>query len=255
MLEWLRQLYSPDGLTQLLQAGGVILIIAIVFCETGILAGFFLPGDSLLVTAGVLCAMDPTDPHKPPIFDFATLSVLVCVAAIAGDWVNFWLGKLTGNRVWQRPDGRFFKKKHLQEAHEFYARYGGAALALGRFIPIVRTFVPFAAGMSRMRFRGFMAWNILGAIAWVYSMMGLGHWCGRHPALRENLHYLILAIIAISFIPLVFGVVKRMRQGRAAPNGAHSAGKEGQAKISDCGSCRETLVSRPDSEKQKGASP
>lgn len=215
MLEWLKQLYSPDGLTQLLAAGGMFVIVAIVFCETGILAGFFLPGDSLLVTAGVLCALDPTDPKKPPVFDFGTLSTLVVLAAIVGDWVNFWLGRITGNRVWQKPDGRFFKKRYLEEAHEFYERHGGAALALGRFIPIVRTFVPFAAGMARMSFRSFMIWNVLGAGAWVYSMMALGHWCGRQEMLRKNLHLLILVIIAVSFLPLVIGVIKRMRGKRS----------------------------------------
>lgn len=211
MVEWLHQLYSDQGLAELLRTGGLIAILAIVFAETGLLIGFFLPGDSLLVTAGVLCALDPTDPTKPAIFSYWTLAPLTCVAAILGDALNFTLGKLTGDRVWQRPDGRLFKRKHLVEAQEFYQRYGGMALAGARFIPIARTFVPFAAGMARMKFARYIRWNIVGAVTWVFAMTAIGHWFGQKQVFRENLHYLILSVIAVSFIPVVIGLIKRAR--------------------------------------------
>jgi membrane-associated protein len=215
MFDWVSQLYTDDGLSQLLRSGGLILILGIIFAETGLLVGFFLPGDSLLVTAGVLCALDPTNPDSAPIFSFWTLTPLACLAAIVGDAVNFWLGKFTGDRIWEKPDGRFFKRKYLVEAHEFYERHGGLALAAARFIPIARTFVPFVAGMSRMPYPRFALWNVVGAILWVFAMTALGHWCGQRQVFRENLHYLILAIIAISFIPVIIGMIKRMLKAPA----------------------------------------
>jgi membrane-associated protein len=221
MLDWLHQLYDPDGLKQLIAGGSLLLLVAIVFAETGLLVGFFLPGDSLLVTAGVLTALDPADLSRPALFAFWPTAGALAVAAIAGDWLNFHIGAFTGSRIWQRPDGRFFKRRHLEEAQEFYRRHGGLALAAARFIPIARTFVPFAAGMSRMPFRSFMGWNVGGAVAWVLSMLALGHWFGGLPAMRDNLHLLVLCVVAVSFIPVAIGVIKRWRAGRStsAPPG------------------------------------
>lgn len=215
MFDWLHQLTDPAGLRTLIQGAGLILLVGIVFAETGILAGFFLPGDSLLLTAGVLCALDPTSkPPGPPVLDLLTTGSVLCLAAIAGDWLNFYLGRWTGARVWQRPDGRFFKRAYLTEAHEFYERWGGLAIAGGRFIPIVRTFVPFVAGMARMPYGRFVLWNIAGAVIWVWSMLLIGWKLGQNETMRANLHYLVLAVIALSFIPVAIGVVKRWRKGR-----------------------------------------
>lgn len=209
MPDWFTSLYDTEGLKQLIVAGGLLLLVGIVFAETGILAGFFLPGDSLLVTAGVLCVVNPLNPADAAPLEFWTVGCLLCGAAVAGDWVNFWFGKLTGNRIWQRPDGRFFKRKYLIEAQEFYARWGGISLAGARFVPIARTFVPFVAGMARMPFGSFMFWNLAGAVTWVWSLLALGYWLGGNEALVKNLHYLILLIVAISFVPLVIGVLRR----------------------------------------------
>ncbi len=219
MPDWIQALYSAEGLKRLIAAGGLALLIAIVFAETGILAGFFLPGDSLLVTAGVLCSVNPLDPTQPPPLTFWVVGVALSLAAIAGDWLNFALGKLAGNRAWSRPDGRFFKRRHLEEAHAFYERWGGLALAAGRFVPIVRTFVPFVAGMAKMRFSAFFAWNVIGALAWVWSMTGLGWWLGTRKELVDRLHLLLLAIIAVSFVPLIVGLARRWLAKRRAAGG------------------------------------
>jgi len=210
MLEWLHQLHTPDGIRALIAAGGLLVLTLIIFAETGVLAGFFLPGDSLLVVAGVLCSLDPTAPDQAPLLHLTTTMAVLSAAAILGDWFNFWMGKLVGSRVWSWRDGRFYKRRYLDEAHAFYEKHGGVALAVCRFIPIARTFVPFAAGMARMLFRSFFLWNVLGALVWVCSLLLLGWWLGRDETMRRNLHLLILAVVGISLLPLVIGVVKRL---------------------------------------------
>lgn len=210
MFHWLQQLHTPEGLEAIIAAGGLLVLAAIIFAETGVLAGFFLPGDSLLVTAGVFCGLDPRDPSRPPLLDLTTCMVVLCVAAIAGDWLNFHLGKWSGTRIWQRPDGRFFKRRHLEEAQAFYTRHGGLALAAARFIPIARTFVPFAAGMARMPYRAFVLWNIGGAVLWVCSLLTLGWWLGQNETLRKQLHLIILIVIGVSLLPIAIGVLRRM---------------------------------------------
>jgi len=210
MLDWMYQLHTPDGIRAIIAAGGLLVLTVIIFSETGILAGFFLPGDSLLVTAGVLCALDPSDPSKSPLLDLTTTMAVLSVAAILGDWVNFLMGKFAGGKVLAWPDGRLYKRRYLEEATTFYAKHGGIALATCRFIPIARTFVPFAAGMARMPFRSFFLWNIFGALVWVCSLLALGWWLGRDETMRKNLHYLILVVVAVSFVPLVIGVLKRV---------------------------------------------
>lgn len=203
----------------MIAAGGLLLLAVIIFAETGILAGFFLPGDSLLVTAGVFCGFDPRDPSKPPLLDVGTCMVVLSAAAIAGDWLNFHFGAWTGDRIWQRPDGRFFKRRYLEEAQAFYARHGGLALAGARFVPIARTFVPFAAGMARMPYRAFVLWNVAGAILWVCSLLALGRWLGTNEVMRRNLHLLILVVVGISLIPLVVTVLKRLLRRTSAAGG------------------------------------
>jgi membrane-associated protein len=208
-LHALSQMHSTEGIQAIIAWGGLLVLIGIIFAETGILAGFFLPGDSLLVTAGVMTAYNFADPTALPPLDFVTVLVCLSIAAVAGDQVNYQVGKWMGARIWERPDGRFFKRKYLEEAHAFYDRHGGIALFAARFIPIARTFVPFAAGMARMRWRSFVGWNVGGGIVWVVSLVALGHWFGRIDAMRSNLRLLILAVVAVSLIPLVIGTAKR----------------------------------------------
>jgi len=208
MFHWLYQLHAAPE--QIIVAGGLLLLALIIFAETGVLAGFFLPGDSLLVAAGVFCGLDPRNPSMPPPLHLGTCMVVLCSAAIAGDWLNFHLGAWTGDRIWQRPDGRFFKRRYLEEAQAFYARYGGLALAGARFIPIARTFVPFAAGMARMPYRAFVAWNIAGAVVWVCSLLTLGWWLGQNAVLREKIHVIMIIVVAISLLPIAIGVLRRL---------------------------------------------
>ncbi|MBA3684556.1 MAG: VTT domain-containing protein [Planctomycetes bacterium] len=222
MLEWLTQMHTAEGIRAIVAAGGLIALIAIIFAETGLLAGFFLPGDSLLVAAGVFCALDPAHPGNDPLLDLRTTMVALCIAAILGDWVNFWFGKLTGNRIWQRPDGRFFKRRYLEEAQSFYARWGGMALAAARFVPVARTFVPFAAGMARMHFASFLGWNIAGAVAWVVSLVTLGYLLGQNEYMRHRLHLVILVVVGVSVLPIVIGVLKRLFAVQAAKAAANA---------------------------------
>ncbi|MBA2482175.1 MAG: VTT domain-containing protein [Planctomycetes bacterium] len=216
MPDWLHQLYSEEGIQRLIYAFGLVAIIGIVFAETGLLIGFFLPGDSLLFIGGVLCAINLLDPGQPPPLAYWTMTLSLCVAAIAGDWLNFWMGKWTGSRIWERRDGRFFKRRYLLEAKRFYEHHGGISLALARFIPIARTFVPFAAGMSRMPFRSFMFWNIGGAVTWVFAVVSAGYFFGQVPFVRKHLELIILSIVFISVLPVAVAAFKRWRSGPPA---------------------------------------
>ena len=217
MFDWLSQLHSTGGLQQLIAWGGLLLLCVIVFAETGVLAGFFLPGDSLLLTAGVCSRINPllSDPNAEPLLPggWWLLVIALSISAILGDGVNYAFGRWASRGIWDRPDGRFFKRRYLTEARDFYARWGGIAISGGRFVPIVRTFVPFAAGMSRMPMGSFLAWNVAGGIFWVVSMTGVGYWLAGNETMVKNLHYLVLAVIAVSFVPVAIGVINRWRRG------------------------------------------
>ena len=206
MLEWLSELHSPAGLSLLVQAGGLVALIGIIFAETGLLVGFFLPGDSLLITAGVLA--NPRNPHHVAALDVVWLNILLVLAAVIGDQVGFYLGRRAGDAIWSRPDGRFYKRRHLEAAHEFYLRYGGPSVVGARYIPILRTFVPFAAGVARMPYRRFVFWNIAGGILWITSLLWLGYYLGQTP-LANRLDKIIVVVVLVSVLPLVIGVVRR----------------------------------------------
>jgi membrane-associated protein len=210
--EFLRSLYTTEGLVALIRTGGLVALILIVFAETGLLIGFFLPGDSLLVTAGIL-----SSPHAVGggIFNPAVLVVCLALAAIAGDQVNYALGHKAGRVVFSRPDGRFIKRRYFEEAHAFYLARGGSAIVLARFVPILRTFVPFVAGVAEMRYRRFVAFNVMGGILWVTSLILLGHFIGATP-LGEKLHRVILVVIAVSLLPLVGTAYRIWRERRTA---------------------------------------
>jgi membrane-associated protein len=214
--DWLHQLYSTDGLQHLIATGGLILLAGIIFAETGLFAGFFLPGDSLLMTAGVCAKIDPLHAGGPALLPLWPLLGVLSAAAIIGNCVNFWLGIVTGGRMRHRPDGRLFKRRHLQEAEEFYHRYGGWAIVAGRFVPIVRTFVPFAAGMAGMGWSAFLLWTVVGGVGWVAAMCALGYALAHSAPLVARLHLLVLAIIALSFVPVAIGLFNRWRGRRAA---------------------------------------
>lgn len=204
--EFWNYLHTAEGLTKLIQTGGLLVLFLIIFSETGLLAGFFLPGDSLLVTAGVL-SIATND--RPAYFDVWTLMGVLIVAAISGDQLGWWLGKNFGKRVEGKPDGWFFKKKYIQEADEHFRDNGSVSLVVARFIPIMRTFVPFVAGMAHMPVLRFLKWNIIGAFIWITSLVGLGHFIGPTP-LADELHKVIILIIIISLLPLAWKIMRRL---------------------------------------------
>lgn len=207
LLEFLKSLHSAEGLRTLIQTGGLITLIGIIFAETGLLVGFFLPGDSLLVTAGIFAASDGMG--GPPLFNLGLMLAVLTVAAVVGDQVGFVLGRKTGTLVANRPDGLLFKRKHLTAAHEFYERHGGRALILARFVPILRTFVPFAAGMANMSYRSFVRYNVIGGVLWINSMGLLGYFLGLSP-LANQLHRIIIVVVFVSVLPLIFSTIKAL---------------------------------------------
>lgn len=206
LIDFWKHLHTAQGLTELIQAGGLLVLFLIIFSETGLLVGFFLPGDSLLVTAGVLSIANK---DRPAYFDVWTLIILLILAAVIGNQLGWWLGKNFGQRVENKPDGLFFKKKYIQEAEAHFRENGSLSLVIARFIPIMRTFVPFVAGMAHMPSMRFLKWNIIGAVIWITSLVGLGHIIGPTP-LADKLHKVIILVIVISFLPLLWKIIRRL---------------------------------------------
>ncbi len=206
ILEFIQTLHSTQGIEQIIATGGLWVLIAIVFAETGLLVGFFLPGDSLLVTSGFLASRGIVGDQ--PLLNIYTLNIALIIAAVVGDQVGFWLGRKTGRKIFDKPDNRFFKKKYVMEAHQFYEKHGGKAIILARFVPILRTFVPFIAGVADMDYRKFVGFNIIGGVSWVISMTFIGFYLGKSP-LGEKIHFIVMIVVGVSVLPIVFGVLKR----------------------------------------------
>ena len=203
--KWLIGLGNPDNLRHIVNLGGpwwvsYAILAAVIFSETGLLVGFFLPGDSLLFAAGFLASQD--------VFDIAILNVVLITAAILGDAVNYHLGRQAGERVFDKGRLRFVKHSHLMAAKAFYERHGGKAIVLARFVPLVRTFTPFVAGVARMSYRRFAIYNIAGGVGWVVAMTLAGYWLGRIKFIAEHFEMTVLAIVAISVLPIIIGVIK-----------------------------------------------
>jgi len=191
-------LHLDVHLSALLQQYGpqiYLLLFIIVFCETGLVVTPFLPGDSLLFVAGALWATAGLDVH-------ALMATLIC-AALLGDNCNYWIGHYLGPRVFRWEKSRFFNRKALDYTHEFYERHGGKTIILARFLPLVRTFAPFVAGVARMPYPRFMGFSIVGAVVWVVSLVYAGFFLGNIPIVRQNLSAVILVIIAVSITPLL----------------------------------------------------
>lgn len=193
--------------------GGVLGLMAVVFAETGLLVGFFLPGDSLLVTAGVFCTS--ANPTGRPLLDIVLVIVAVSLAAIAGDTVGYWIGAKSGPRLFVRDDSLLFKKRHLLRTQEFYERHGGKTIIMARFMPIIRTFAPVVAGAAGMQYRRFLSFNVFGGIFWVASMTLLGYGLARQwPEITRHIDKLIIVIIFVSLLPAIIGGL-RARFARA----------------------------------------
>ena len=197
-MEGLQELIAQiPSIEEVIRWGGTLALIAIVFAETGLLVGFFLPGDSLLVTAGLFAARGD--------LNVAVLLVTLSIAAIVGDAVGYTIGRRLGPKLFKKEDSLLFKRKHLVKAHEFYERYGGKTIVIARFVPIIRTFAPTVAGAAEMTYSKFAAFNVFGGILWVFSMVLGGYALGSViPNIDKYIHYVIVVVVFLSLLPPVF---------------------------------------------------
>jgi membrane-associated protein len=209
ILEFFRQVRDPEAL---IHWGGYIGLTAIIFAETGLLIGFFLPGDSLLVTAGLLAA-------TTGVFNVYELGALLTIASIVGNSAGYAIGRVTGRKLFTREDSLLFNKKHLYRAHDFYERHGGATVILARFMPIVRTFVPVVAGMAQMGYREYTLYNVVGGVLWIWSMLFIGYFLGRYiPGVDQHIESVILIVVLLSLSPGIIGWLRARRAaGRSTP--------------------------------------
>jgi len=205
-IEFLRGLYQPEKLIELIRSGGYALLGLIVFAETGLFVGFFLPGDSLLFTAGLVASQG--------FFSISHLMVLLSVMAIVGDAVGFSIGFKAGLALYKREDSFWFRRKHLLFAKEFYEKHGGKAIFLARFVPFARTFAPVVAGIAQMSYPRFAAYNVFGGIFWVCSMTAAGYYLGAIPWIRLNLEKVILFIVFVSVMPIFIEYFRNRRKAK-----------------------------------------
>ncbi|WP_200304497.1 DedA family protein [Streptomyces adelaidensis] len=199
---------DPD---YLLDSFGIWGLLLIVFAESGLLIGFFLPGDSLLFTAGMLITAKTLD------FPLWLAIVLICAAAILGDQAGYMFGKKVGPSLFKRPDSRLFKQENVTKAHEFFEKHGPKSLILARFVPIVRTFTPIIAGVSGMRYRTFLTYNIVGGVLWGAGVTLLGSWLGQIEFVHTNIEAMLLLIVLISVLPIVFELLKARKAKKNRP--------------------------------------
>jgi len=209
LVDLVRILTSPDRLIQLLSPMftswlGYALLFAIVFSETGLLVGFFLPGDSLMFLVGAVAGAGN--------LNMFVVNLVLMAAAILGDSFGYALGRRTGPAIFDRPDSRWFRREHLARTHAFYEKYGGKTIVYARFVPIVRTFAPFVAGVGKMNYGRFISFNVFGGIGWVFGMTMLGYLLGGVPIVKQHLEKVILLIILISVAPVVVEGVKAYRK-------------------------------------------
>jgi membrane-associated protein len=201
-------LFNVKGL---IEWGGTLLVCIIVFIETGFFVGFFLPGDSLLVTAGVFAASGQ--------LHISELLLLVPLCAIAGDQIGYWIGRKAGQALYRREDSLIFRKSHLERARQFYEKYGGKTVILARFIPIIRTFCPPVAGAAQMPYGRYFAYDVAGGFLWGGGMVLGGYSLGRQiPNISENIHYVIAVVIFLSLLPPIIGFLRSRNSGSTKPS-------------------------------------
>ncbi|HUQ47575.1 MAG TPA: VTT domain-containing protein [Gemmatimonadaceae bacterium] len=211
-MDQLQQLFhNLRDLPALIKWAGYFGLTAIVFAETGLLVGFFLPGDSLLVTAGLLATKG--------LFNVYILGMLLNVAAAVGNSVGYFIGRSTGPRIFTRDDSLLFNKKHVFRAQEFYAKHGRKAIVLAQFMPIIRTFSPVVAGVGRMPYRQFLIISVLGTILWVWSMLFIGYFLGTYiPGIDKHIEILVLVVVFISILPGIISWYRERRKATVAAN-------------------------------------
>jgi membrane-associated protein len=209
LLDWIRTLTSPDKLLQVLAPLfaswlGYAVLFAIVFAETGLLVGFFLPGDSLLFLVGTVAGAG----H----LNIVTINIVLMAAAILGDTFGYLLGRKTGPVIFSRPDSRLFRREHVERTRVFYEKHGGKTIIYARFVPIIRTFAPFVAGVGKMDYLRFLSFNIFGGVGWVFAMTMLGYLLGEVPLVKRHLEKVVLLVIFVSVLPVIAEAVKAYRK-------------------------------------------
>ena len=221
-MEWLKDVVTEFFRTvynvpELIRLGGLVGLVVVVFAETGLMIGFFLPGDSLLVTAGLFAAKGD--------LDIVWMNVALCAAAIIGDATGYWIGYRAGKALYSRPNSLLFRRDHLIKTHEFYERHGGKTIVIARFMPILRTFAPVVAGAAEMTYRRFAIYNIAGGIGWVLSMTLTGYFLGRAvPDLEKHIHIVVAVVIFLSLLPALIAWARAKMQARPA-GGVPQAGE------------------------------
>lgn len=198
MWEFLKQLTDPNSI---IEYGGLWLLLFVIFAETGLLVGFFLPGDNLILLAGILCRARPELIHV----NFPVLATLMVTAAVLGNTVGYWFGRKAGEKLYARKDSLFFKKKHLEATRSYYDKYGGnTTLIIARFLPVVRTFAPVIAGALKIDFVKFMFFNVAGALAWILSLSGIGYFMVQlFPGITDYMGYVFIALIILTALPVL----------------------------------------------------
>ena len=206
--EWLK----PDTILTWLGPWALVGLALIIFAECGLLLGFFLPGDSLLFTAGLFVASGAI---RTPLW---VVCLLLVAAAVLGNATGYWIGRSAGPAVFDKPQSRLFKPHHVAKTQEFFDRYGNRAIVLGRFVPIVRTFITVMAGVGRMEPRRYLTYSFIGGVAWAAGVTVLGYWLGQFAFVKANIELILIAIVFISVLPVIIEVV-RARRGRTHPTG------------------------------------
>ncbi len=208
MMEFFKTLTDPESV---IKYGGLWLLLFIIFAETGLFFGFFLPGDNLILIAGIIAATHPEWLYHLP---FPIIALLMIISAVLGNMAGYWFGKQVGARIYEKGDSLFFKKKHLVKTKFFYDKYGSSTLIIGRFIPIVRTFAPILAGVISVDKRKFFLYNIIGAVLWIASLGTVAYYLGTYYAewIEKHIAYIFIILIVITAIPVVFtGIREKTR--------------------------------------------
>jgi len=211
----LHSIYDVEGI---IRTGGPLLVCLIVFVETGFFVGFFLPGDSLLVAAGVFSAAG--------VIPLRWILIPAMLCAIVGDQIGYWIGRAAGSALYRREESFFFRKRHLHRAHDFYETYGGKTVILARFIPIIRTFCPPVAGAAQMPYHRYVIYDIFGGTFWVGSMILGGYFLGRSvPHISQRIHYVIAIVIFISLLPIIVSVLRARRAASSSSSDTSPGGR------------------------------
>ena len=212
-IEWL----NPEHLITALGGFAVLGILAIVFIETGLLVGFFLPGDSLLFVTGLMTSVGAIQFNNWPV-PVWLMAILISITAFAGDQTGYWIGRRAGHALFNRPKSKFFNHKNVVRTHTFFERYGSRAVILAHFVPVLRTFVPVAAGIGEMEYRKFVRYNVIGVVAWGWGIMFLGFWLGQIEFVRKNVDIFTIAFVILSSIPILLEGLRARKEERKPKN-------------------------------------